>query len=154
MDAFIGGICGSKLTVIKATYRMQIFDLSAVTQFILLFRKQYWKSKIMVMNNKGTNAYTIRNFRRVEKNAYTRIACVHFASALFAYLRAALYKQCYGLCIRVKYMRFPAVSVIKYRVLHSCDTHTFLHESHMRNIKSTSSNFRPCLLTDQLTLTI
>ena len=90
MDAFIGGICGSKLTVIKATYRMQIFDLSAVTQFILLFRKQYWKSKIMVMNNKGTNAYTIRNFRRVKKNAYTRIACVHFASALFAYLRAAL----------------------------------------------------------------
>ena len=77
MDAFIGGICGSKLTVIKATYRMQIFDLSAVTQFILLFRKEYWKSKIMVMNNKGTNAYTIRNFRRVKKNAYTRIACVH-----------------------------------------------------------------------------
>ena len=92
MDAFIGGICGLKLTVIKATYRMQIFDLSAVTQFILLFRKQYWKSKIMAMNNKGTNAYTaIRNFRRVKKNAYTCIACVHFASALFAYLRAALY---------------------------------------------------------------
>ena len=45
----------------------------------------------MVMNNKGTNVYTIRNFRRVKKNAYTRIACVHFASALFAYLRAALY---------------------------------------------------------------
>ena len=45
----------------------------------------------MVMNNKGTNAYTIRNLRRVKKNAYTRIACVHFASALFAYLRAALY---------------------------------------------------------------
>ena len=53
--------------------------------------QQYWKSKIMVMNNKGTNAYTIRNFRRVKKNAYTRIACVHFASTLFAYLRAALY---------------------------------------------------------------
>ena len=47
----------------------------------------------MAMNNKGTNAYTIRNFRRVKKNAYTRIACVHFASALFAYLRAALYGE-------------------------------------------------------------
>ena len=48
-------------------------------------------------------------------------------------------------------MRFPAVSVIKYLTVYFIH---MTHMSHMRNINSTSSNFRPCLLTDQLTLTI
>ena len=73
MDAFIGGICGSKLTVIKATYRMQIFDLSAVMQFIpICLRKQYRKSKIMVMNNKGTNAIL-----DASKKKTVYVYCVH-----------------------------------------------------------------------------
>ena len=61
------------------------------------------KSKIMVMNNKGTNAYTTRNFRRIKKNADTRIACVHFTSASFAYLRVALYFDHVPYRVRVKH---------------------------------------------------
>ena len=35
------------------------------------------------MNKKRTNAYMIRNFRRIKKTAYTRIVCINFASVLF-----------------------------------------------------------------------
>ena len=93
MHVFIGGICESKLVSnesdIHAYVNFPLVGSHAIYSFVFVNNKR--KSKIMVMNNKGTNAYTIRNFRRVQKNAYVRIACVYFASALFAYLRAALY---------------------------------------------------------------
>ena len=44
----------------------------------------------MVIKNKGTNAYTIRNFRCVKK-VYTCELHVTFASALFVYPEAVLY---------------------------------------------------------------
>ena len=64
------------------------------------------------MNNKGTNAYTIRNFRRVKKNAYTRIACVYFASALFAYLRAALYEIATGINKKESAIRVATLLIV------------------------------------------
>ena len=96
MDVFIGGICGSKLisnqSDIHANANFRLVGSHLIYSFVFVNNNR--KSKITVMNNKGTNAYTIRNFRHVKKNAYTRIACVYFASALFAYLRAALYIRC------------------------------------------------------------
>ena len=117
MDVFIGGICGSKLisdqSDIHANANFRLVGSHAIYSFVFVNNNRKskiradlhgtivacdkivsCKSALTVMSNKGTNAYTIRNFRRVKKNAYTRIACVYFASALFAYLRAALYVLC------------------------------------------------------------
>ena len=103
MDVFIGGICGSKLisnrSDIHANANFRLVGSHAIYSFV--FANNNRKSKITVMNNKGTTAYTIRNFRRVKKNAYTRIACVYFASALFAYLRAALYIKVFQLVVGI-----------------------------------------------------
>ena len=58
------------------------------------FRKQCRKSKIMVMHNKGTNAYTIRNFRRVKKKTRIRVS-----RAFILRLRCSLISERH--CIKV-----------------------------------------------------
>ena len=65
--AFAGWKLISNQSDIHAYVNFQLVGSHAIYAFVFVNNNR--KSKITVMNNKGTNAYRIRNFRRVKKNA-------------------------------------------------------------------------------------